>query len=172
MVILVPISVEDNEWLYKLIVDNLSRLKDYFPQTVGKVTSAGTALTTIANYQEAWKSYQYRVYVLKYNDERVGILFIKQMDSRHAKCELAYFIDKNFEGKGICTQAINYACTIAFDELYMNKVYCKVDVNNIASRRVAQKAGFVEEGILKQEFRMNDDSFADIVYLGRLKTDR
>ncbi len=62
------------------------------------------------------------------------------------------------------------AINIAFNEVGLNKVYCRVAPNNIASNRVAQKNGFELEGVLKQEFRIQDGSLIDLNYYGLLKS--
>lgn len=169
MVGLKPISIQDAEWLYQVITNNLDSLKDYFGVTVKQVTCHNSAKNTITQYENWWQNNQFRVYVIKKELTSVGLLYIKHIDTRHQKCELAYFIDKQYQGQGIATTAIKKGIAIAFDELKLNKVFCKIDTVNTASCRVAEKSGMVKEGVLHQEFKMSDGSFVDVAYYGIVK---
>ena len=169
MIGLKPISVQDASWLHSVIIRNIDRLVNYFPVTVRQVSSLVTAQNTIADYEHQWQQNKFRVYVIKQQLTSVGLLFIKHIDTNHSKCELAYFIDKDFEGQGIVTEAIKKSQQIAFEELGLNKVFCKVDIANLASCKAAEKAGLVQEGILRQEYKMSDGSFVDVVYYGIVK---
>jgi RimJ/RimL family protein N-acetyltransferase len=88
-----------------------------------------------------------------------------------AKCELAYFIDKEFEGKGIISKAVGKVIGFCFGELMMNKITICTSKINIASQRIALKYGFQEEGILREEFRSGEGVLEDIIYFGLLKKD-
>ena len=48
--------------------------------------------------------------------------------------------------KGVATAVTFLLAKFAFDELKLNKVEIRIDVDNIASLRVAEKAGAVKEG--------------------------
>ncbi|XVL12733.1 GNAT family protein [Staphylococcus xylosus] len=45
-------------------------------------------------------------------------------------------------GKNIVTNFVNHLCHFAFETLALNKLIIKADVRNIASNKVAEKAGF------------------------------
>jgi RimJ/RimL family protein N-acetyltransferase len=87
------------------------------------------------------------------------------------KCELAYFIDKNFEGKGIISKAVADTVAFCFNDLQMNKVYICTSKINAASQRIATKLGFQKEGILREEFKNGKAILEDIVYFGLLKSE-
>lgn len=168
MVGLKPISKQDAPWLYEVITKNINRLVNYFPVTVKQVTSLNTAQAAIANYEYQWLQNDSRVYVIKQQLSSVGLLYIRYIDTRHSKCELAYFIDHPFEGQGIVAEAIAKSYQIIFDELGLNKAFCKIDVANIASQKVAEKAGFIKEGVMRQDFKMSDGTFVDVAYYGKV----
>ncbi len=169
MVGLKPISQKDAAWLYNVVTDNAERLMNYFPVTVKQVSSLDAARSAIVQYEYQWQQNEFRVYVIKQQLTSVGLLFIKHIDTGHSKCELAYFIDKEYEGQGIVTEAIRKSLQVAFDELKLNKVFCKVDIANLGSCRVAEKAGLLQEGIMRQDFKLPDGSFVDVVYYGIVK---
>lgn len=68
--------------------------------------------------------------------------------------EVSYWIDQAQSGQGVTTRAVTKLCRIAFDELGLHRVELRCAVDNTASRAVARKAGFVQEGILRDAFRV------------------
>ena len=101
----------------------------------------------------------------------IGYIVIKSIDRKIMKCELAYFIDKEYQGQGITSQAVANAVTYCFEELGMNKVFICTSKTNWGSQKVATKNGFIQEGILREEFKNGEGKLEDIVYFGLIKSD-
>lgn len=59
---------------------------------------------------------------------------------------IGYWIDQNFANRGFTTQAVELLTQYAFEELNLHRVEINCRPENAASRRVAQKAGYVYEG--------------------------
>jgi ribosomal-protein-serine acetyltransferase len=94
---------------------------------------------------------------------------IKNFDRFVKKCEVSYFIDRNFEGKGWATKAIREVIEYVFSKMDMEKIYCRIDPENLASIRVAEKCGFQLEGRLRREFRTGEGDIIDVLYYGIFK---
>jgi [ribosomal protein S5]-alanine N-acetyltransferase len=71
------------------------------------------------------------------------------------RAEFGYWLAKPYWGQGIMTSMIQKACAIGFAKLNLSKITAYVFVNNLASARVLEKAGFEKEGYLKKHFRKN-----------------
>lgn len=63
--------------------------------------------------------------------------------------------------KGHGTRACRLLLRFAFEKLGLHKVYLYVHAANPRARRAFEKAGFVEEGLLKEEFFL-DGRFVDV----------
>ena len=63
--------------------------------------------------------------------------------------------------KGLGTRACRLLLRFAFEKLGLHKVYLYVHAANPRARRAFEKAGFVEEGLLKDEFFLNG-RFVDV----------
>ncbi|WIA99356.1 GNAT family N-acetyltransferase [Curtobacterium sp. MCBA15_012] len=78
----------------------------------------------------------------------VGCMSLKNPNWREGIVEVSYWLAENERGKGIAGRAVaalsNYAFSVGFD-----RVELRVAQGNSASARVAQKAGFREEGLLR-----------------------
>jgi [ribosomal protein S5]-alanine N-acetyltransferase len=73
-----------------------------------------------------------------------------RIESRdHARAELGYLVFEQARGQGVATRAVRLLTAYAFAELEIRRVAILVAVGNAASLRVAEKAGFMREGVLR-----------------------
>ena len=78
---------------------------------------------------------------------RIG-LGLGQRGARAA--EIGYWVDPGARQRGVATHAVRTLCRWAFAALDLELIEWRTEVGNIASRRVAEKAGFVIEATLRQ----------------------
>jgi ribosomal-protein-serine acetyltransferase len=72
--------------------------------------------------------------------------------------DIGYWIDGEYEGRGITTRAATALVSSAFDELALKKIDLRTSVDNKRSRAVAKRLGFEFEGILPAGLRFADRS--------------
>lgn len=96
----------------------------------------------------------------------IGTVFIKNIDRANSKGEFGIFIgEPDARGKGYASQATRLILQHAFMELGLNRVYLTVQHDNIAGIKAYEKAGFVREGLLRQDYKRYD-GYCDIVCMG------
>lgn len=66
--------------------------------------------------------------------------------------EIGYWIRADARGRGYMTRALVLAAQWAFDDLGAARVQLRADVQNVASCRVAEKAGFRRDGVLRSAY--------------------
>ena len=59
---------------------------------------------------------------------------------------IGYWIDKRFANLGITTKAVKMITEYAFSELELHRVEINIRPENMSSRKVAEKAGYIFEG--------------------------
>lgn len=101
-----------------------------------------------------------------YQDALVGILDYR-LNGRSRNVELGYWLDAALQGKGIVTQACHTIVRHAFEEHEMQKVQISCALDNLRSRAVAERLGFLQEGILRQVVRLHG-RYVDGVFYGLL----
>ncbi len=165
-------TIQSNEF-FNLIEENRLHLKLGFPYTILKCnTEKATKLylkesaKTIADKE----GYFFYLKSIKTN-ALIGLINIKSINNKIPLCELGYFIDKQYQGKGIISKAVAEVIQFCFEELHMNKIFICTDKTNIGSQKVALNNGFLQEGILRNEFKNPKGELHDIVYFGLLKSD-
>jgi ribosomal-protein-serine acetyltransferase len=162
-----------SEEFYELIRRNESHIEKTFPVTLNNCSSAQKTADFIEKCKEAEvNGTGYYFYVRNIESEKlIGYVAIKNIDQKIAKCELAYFVDKDFVKIGVTSVAVGKVIDFCFGDLKMNKVFISTSPINIASQNVAIKHGFQKEGLLREEFKNGQGILEDIVYFGLLRSE-
>lgn len=153
-----------------MVLDNKERLADYFPVSVKAVKDTASAEHYVAQKLKEAKNreaYSFVVYDTKAK-KPAGMVFIKRIDWSIPKAELGYYIDKNYEGRGLASESLALLVNYSFNTLKLRKLVMRIAPANKASRRVAEKNGFEIEGLLKQDFKTFDGTVIDLYYYGRV----
>lgn len=85
----------------------------------------------------------------------VGLIFINRV---HQMANLGYWVRTSAVGHGVATRATCLVARFAFEQLGLHRIEIVAAVGNIASQRVAEKAGAVREGVLRKRLLINRDS--------------
>ncbi|MCK2219557.1 GNAT family N-acetyltransferase [Actinomadura sp. ATCC 31491] len=64
--------------------------------------------------------------------------------------EIGYWVDPKARGRGVATDAVRAVCRWAFRAHGLELIEWRAEVGNLASRRVAEKAGFTVEATLRK----------------------
>ncbi|KTG28038.1 GNAT family N-acetyltransferase [Haloferax profundi] len=81
----------------------------------------------------------------------VGSIGFKAPNVINGAVEVGYSVAPDHWGKGYATDALRTICGYAFRERRLNKVYANAYETNPASCRVLEKAGFQQEGVLREQ---------------------
>lgn len=111
-----------------------------------------------------------RRFIVEHAGERVGLVELVEIDHIHRRAEFQIIIAPQHQGRGYATAATRMAVEYAFLTLNLYKLFLIVDVDNAAARKVYRKLGFVEEGVLRQEFFVNGE-YRDVVRMALFQTD-
>jgi len=70
-------------------------------------------------------------------------------------CHLGYMIDEHVGGGGLMTEGVRAVCQYGLGELGLHRIEANIMPHNTRSMRVAEKAGFVQEGLAVRYLRIN-----------------
>ena len=89
-------------------------------------------------------------YAITIDDRAVGSIGAFRQGNIHRQtAELGYYLAEEYWSRGIMTEAIWQLCKIIFDTTDILRIYAEPFAYNIGSRRALEKAGFLFEGIMK-----------------------
>ena len=165
-----PIQLDDLEDFYCLIRNNRTILEAYLPITTRASKDLASTEHYLHDLVEKREQKEWYTMVIEHESQLVGIIYIKSINWMIAKCELGYFMDEDFQGKGLMTQAVKQAIDYCFDTLRMHKIFARIGTENLASKQVALKAGFILEGVLKDDYRTGEGKLVDVEYYGLINS--
>jgi RimJ/RimL family protein N-acetyltransferase len=99
-------------------------------------------------------------------DELLGSIGMRVL--RFSTGHIGYWVSRGARGRDIATNALKTLCRWAVDDLGLKRLELMTDPENIASQRVAEKAGFRREGILRSALEYRDGSRSDSVVFSLL----
>ncbi|WP_026571160.1 MULTISPECIES: GNAT family N-acetyltransferase [Sediminibacillus] len=105
--------------------------------------------------REEDKQYSFGIF-LKDGDKLIGEVSLSRI-SRGAlqRGLIGYSLDKQYNGRGLTTEAVTLAVDFAFNELKLHRIDAGVMLSNLGSMRVLEKAGFHKEGIEQKGVKIN-----------------
>ena len=116
-------------------------------------------------YEENRVNYEMAV-ILKETNKLIGGCRINKVDK--IKAHIGYIFNKKYWGKGYATEVAKALVDFGFKELDVHRVYATCDPDNIASKRVLEKAGMVLEGRLREDMIIHG-RYTDSLILGVLR---
>ncbi|WCB93990.1 acetyltransferase [Baekduia alba] len=79
----------------------------------------------------------------------VGTVALLRPDWQHRTVEIGYWVAPWGRRNGAATRAVALLAPWAIRTLAFARVACDVDIDNVASQRVAERAGFTRDGVLR-----------------------
>ncbi len=96
----------------------------------------------------------------------LGMMGLHGASWQHRRTDAGYWIAPGARGRGYATRALSLLVDWAFREYGFARVGLYADVENVASHRVAERAGFAREGTLARYLVMRGAS-RDCAVFGR-----
>lgn len=99
-----------------------------------------------------------------------GSIGLYKIDWSNRIARIGYWLDADFEGKGLVTRAAGTLVDLALSELRLNRIEIRCAPANAASRAVPQRLGFTQEGTHRQVLAIHG-GFQDLVMYAMLACD-
>jgi RimJ/RimL family protein N-acetyltransferase len=96
--------------------------------------------------------------------ELLGSVDLHGVDWEDRRANIGYWTASEARGRGVATRAVRLLSLWAFDELGLARVQIYVDVTNAGSQRVAERAGFVREGVLRSHSQLKGERFDSVIF--------
>jgi RimJ/RimL family protein N-acetyltransferase len=105
------------------------------------------------------------------DDELLGSISLMRFAWEHERAEVGYWLAAPARGQGHATRAVRLICAWGFRLLGLERIELFAATGNPASQRVAERAGFTREAVLRAYWRRGD-ARQDMVAFGLLPDDR
>jgi ribosomal-protein-alanine N-acetyltransferase len=100
--------------------------------------------------------------------ELLGSISLVRFTWKHARGEVGYLLGRDARGHGHATRALRLICAWGFATLGLERVDLYAATGNTASQRVAERAGFTREAVLRS-FHVQLGAPLDMVAYGLLE---
>jgi len=89
------------------------------------------------------------VLVVDRRDRLLGSVGLHDIDQRNRRAEIGYWTAAEARGAGVTVRGVRLLARHAFETLALERIGISVEVGNERSCRVAERAGFRREGVLR-----------------------
>jgi RimJ/RimL family protein N-acetyltransferase len=132
----------------------------------------GFARTWLERYAEARGEGTREAFAVVDDDASfLGLALAPTIDREARTAELGYVLAPAARGRGVATEALRQLTEWAFAELDLLRLELMISVENAASKRVAERCGYVREGVLRS-LHLKQGIHEDTEIWSRLATDR
>jgi RimJ/RimL family protein N-acetyltransferase len=100
----------------------------------------------------------------------LGLALVVDIDREAREVELGYIVAPAARGRGVAVALLAQLTRWAFAELEALRICLIIDVENAASSRVAERCGYVREGVMRSSY-LKDDIRVDAGVWSRLPSD-
>ena len=148
-----PFHRRDADALVEAVWASLAELSRWLPWPHPRY-GRSDALRFIRDSAAAWEDGRAHDLAIRSHADGVthlGNISVWSTSRREQSGEVGYWVRSDRTRQGIATEAAARVLQVAFDELGLHRVVLRVAVGNRASDRVADKLGFVHEGLLRKE---------------------
>ena len=109
------------------------------------------------------------VFAIRVGPELVGIAQLIDIDPIHRSAELTIRIgDEANRGRGYGTEAVKLLVAFAWRDLNLHRVWLRVFSNNERAIKAYTRAGFVQEGVMREAAHING-KYVDMCVLGQIR---
>ncbi len=151
-----PYAIGDDRGFHRAAAESLTDLFPWMP-CFHPGYSAEEAAGWVDRQLEAFPSGEmYEFVIVDDAEEIAGGCGLNQIDRANRRANLGYWIRSASTGRGYATEAVKLLVAWAAEHTDLQRIEVVVSVGNVASLRVAEKAGAVRECILAARLLIND----------------
>jgi len=129
------------------------------------------ARTWIAGYERRRAAGDAEAFAIAGDDGAfLGLALAPVIEREAAQAELGYIVAARATGRGVATEALGRMTRWAFDELGLQRLTLTIDVDNPASKKVAERCAYTREGVLRSTY-FKQGRRTDVELWSRLPSD-
>lgn len=107
---------------------------------------------------------------LKIDKKVIGTCGLIAVSAEHCRGEIAFAMAKEHWGGGLMAEVLKATLAFGYGALQLNRIWAKVDLDNINTIRTLRRAGWQFEGTLRQDVKVRG-TFRNVNMYSLLKTE-
>ncbi|HEX8145076.1 MAG TPA: GNAT family protein [Pyrinomonadaceae bacterium] len=164
-IVLRPYRAEDTDALYEAVRESIDELSRWMPwcHTGYTIDESRAFIMSRDEASARGEDYSFGVF-----DARTGAYFggigLNHLVRHNLYANLGYWIRTGCTRRGLASRATMLLARFGLQELGLKRIEIVAAVGNVASQRVAEKAGAVREGILRKRIMLDGRSHDALLY--------
>jgi RimJ/RimL family protein N-acetyltransferase len=126
----------------------------------------------IKRYEDGWNESSRAAFAIHGQDDRafLGWAGLVELDLERREGEIGYLVAPAARGRGVARRTVELLTRWAFDELGLERLELRIDPENVPSTKVAARAGYRLDGVLRN-LHFKADLRSDVAVWSRLNQD-
>ena len=163
------LSVSDAKETFSVIDKNRTYLRQWLPW-VDATTSDKVTENVILAWESEYQNGAEIVLGIFCDNRHVGNIGLHSLKKANNSGMIGYWLAAKEQGKGIMTKCVAALIKHGFETLKLNRIYIHCADPNKRSQAVAERLGFIKEGVLRDGECLYGQYY-DMVIYGLLKRD-
>jgi ribosomal-protein-serine acetyltransferase len=155
----------DADELYRLIDENRAHLSSWLPWAADHTREATREFIRLTQRQAAANDGFQAALVC--DGAIVGVAGFLGVNWPHGSTSIGYWLSERHQGRGLMTGAVRTLVGHAFGEWDLHRVEIRAATGNLRSRRIPERLGFREEGVVREAERIGE-RYNDLAVYGIL----
>jgi ribosomal-protein-serine acetyltransferase len=162
-------DIEHSSALFRLTDQNRLYLQPWLPW-VPKVKTEDDSIKFISRAINDGKNDEGLELGVWYKNSLVGCIGLNGLSKSSRRASIGYWLSHDYQKKGIMTRSVKSLIGYSFNTLDLNRISIEACVENVSSCAIAERLGFVKEGIVRQ-FEYVDGRYLDYQVYSVLKSE-
>jgi ribosomal-protein-serine acetyltransferase len=164
-ILLRPYKLDDIDELYAAARESIAEVGRWLPWCHYDYTWQESSVW-VESRPQAWRDgveYSFAI-IDRVGGRLVGGCGLNQFDYERQRCNLGYWVRTSATCHGYGTTAVRLLARWGVEGLHLERMEIVAAVGNLASQRVAVKAGAMREGIARSRIRIHDVQHNAVVF--------
>lgn len=161
------LAKSDVSKVFAVVDNNRDYLRTWLPW-VDATDEPAVIENVIASWETDYENKRDVVLGIFENGDYIGNIGLHDLKHHNRSGMVGYWLAENRQGRGIITDCVRKLTDFGFNTLGLNRIYIHCAEENIKSRAIPERLGFVQEGIL-QDGECLYGIFHNLVIYGMVK---
>lgn len=168
-----PPEPGDGKHINEAVLESFTTLNEWMPWAAKRPTLEESEINAREAHIEWLLRKEIRLQLWERSSGKlIGCSGLHAIDWDIRRFSTGYWVRQSHVGQGFISEAVAAVALFVFKELKGVRLELTCDVENVRSRKVAERTGFVLEGIRKQDSRKpNTQGLRDTMVFARLNAD-
>lgn len=146
------LNLDNANDFYNLVDKNRDFLSPWF-LWVNKCISLQSVLSYLSNYTKNYQNGTCIKFAIYHKEKMIGVISLNELNHTESTASIGYWVDKQFQGRGIITKSCVIMISSAFNMLNFKHIFLYCAVNNYKSSAIPLRLGFIKS---KETFTLYD----------------